>query len=57
VKVFELSGKLYVKEDLSHQELLNLLYKLYKQFDIRFTGVSKDVTSEYVESEKYIRVY
>jgi hypothetical protein len=57
VKVFEISGKLYVRDEITHQEMLNILYKELTKYGIKFVGTTKDVTSEYAESEEYIRVY
>jgi hypothetical protein len=56
VKVFEISGTLKVRDEITHQEMLNILYNL-KSYGIHFAGETKDVTGEYVESEEYIRVY
>jgi hypothetical protein len=40
-KVFEITGKLIVPDDLTHQELIDELYKRLQ--DIHFAGVTKEI--------------
>jgi hypothetical protein len=41
MKVFDITGKLHVKDDLTHQELLEQLYIELKKLGIHFVGETK----------------
>lgn len=53
MKVYSIEGKLSVPDNLTHHEMLSLLYEVLKEKGIHFAGATKEVGYLHNELERY----